>query len=58
MIIKQLNRRQMRWTEMLAEYNFRIMYRFYKQKRKSNALTRRRQDLFVDVEDDQAKYQH
>jgi hypothetical protein len=34
------------------------MYRSSKQREKSNALTRRQQDLLVDAEDDRVKYQH
>lgn len=58
MTIKQLNRRQVRWAEMLAEYNFRIMYRPGKQGGKPDALTRRKQDLSANAEDDRTKYQH
>ena len=58
MTLKQLNRRQVRWAEMLAEYNFRIMYRPSKQGGKTDALTRREQDLPMDAEDDRTRYQY
>ena len=58
MTLKQLNRRQVRWAEMLAEYNFRIMYRPGKQGGKPDALTRREQDLPMDAEDDRTRYQY
>jgi hypothetical protein len=41
MTTKQLNSRQARWAEALAEYHFVIMYRSGKQNGKADALTRR-----------------
>lgn len=41
MTTKRLNRRQARWAEFLAEFNFRIKYRPGKQSTKPDALTRR-----------------
>jgi hypothetical protein len=37
---KQLNRRQTRWAETLASYNFRITYRKGSENAKANALSR------------------
>ena len=45
MITKQLSRRQTRWVEYLSRFNFKINYRLDKQEDKSNALTRRSEDL-------------
>ena len=42
---KALNRRQARWSEKLAEYNFQISYRPGTQGGKPDALTRRSGDL-------------
>jgi RNase H-like domain found in reverse transcriptase len=38
---KQLNRRQTRWAETLASYNFRITYRKGSENAKADALSRR-----------------
>lgn len=45
MTTKQLNSRQARWTELLAEYSFMIMYRSGKDNTKADILSRREQDL-------------
>ena len=58
MTLKQLNRRLVRWAEMLAEYNFRVMYRPGKQGGKPDALTRRKQDLPANTEDAREKYRN
>ena len=45
MSTKQLNSRQARWAELLAEYSFTIMYRRGKENVAADALSRRDQDL-------------
>jgi transposase InsO family protein len=45
MTTKQLNSRQARWAELLAEYSFMIMYRPGKDNAKADILSRREQDL-------------
>ena len=45
MTTKQLNRRQARWAEFLAQFNFKITYRPGQQGTKPDSLTRRSQDL-------------
>ena len=45
MTIKQLNSRQARWAELLAEYSFIITYRPGKDNAKADILSRREQDL-------------
>jgi transposase InsO family protein len=45
MTTKQLNSRQARWAELLAEYSFMIMYRPGKDNAKADILSRRTQDL-------------
>ncbi len=57
-ITKNLNRRQIRWAEMLFEYEFKIMYRSEKQGEKSDSLTRRRQNLSEEIENARNEYQH
>ena len=45
MSTKLLNRRQVRWSEFLSRFNFKIIYRPGKQGLKPDALTRRSEDL-------------
>ncbi len=54
---KELSRRQMRWIQKLADFNFRIMYWFDKQNIKVNALTCRADVVFKDSEDERICYQ-
>lgn len=58
MSTKQLNRRQARWAEFLAEFNFVINYRPGKQGTKPDSLTRRSGDLPHSTEDPRVKYQN
>ena len=55
---KQLNRRQARWAEFLAEFNFKIAYRSDVQGTKSDSLTRRSQDLSENNNDERQQYNH
>ncbi|KAI0991926.1 hypothetical protein K3495_g16261 [Podosphaera aphanis] len=56
MTTKQLTRRQVRWSEFLSEFDFKIIYRPGKQGGKPDVLTRRSQDLPRDRFD--ARIQH
>jgi hypothetical protein len=58
MTTKDLNRRQIRWAEMMSEFGFKIMYRPGKQGGKPDALTRQPQDLPIGAEDARNEYQH
>ena len=58
MTSKQLNRRQARWAEFLAEFNFKIAYRPGTQGTKPDSLTRRSEDLPENHEDERHKYNH
>ena len=40
-IIKQLNRRQIRWSKLLEQYKFKIQYISRKENERANALSRR-----------------
>ena len=51
MMTKQLNRQQAKWAEFLSKFNFKIMYRFGKQGKKSDLLTQQSQDIPKGVED-------
>ena len=57
MTTKKLTRRQARWAEFLASYNFQVTYRPGKQNDKADALTRRPRDrLEGNDEDDRQQY--
>lgn len=57
MSTKQLSRRQARWAEFLAEFNFIIKYRPGKQGTKPDSLTRRTDDVPDNVSDDRIQQQ-
>ncbi len=54
---KELSRRQMRWVQKLADFNFRIMYQSDKQNIKVDALTRRADVVLRDSQDERVHYQ-
>ncbi len=54
---KELSRRQMRWVQKLADFNFRIMYWSDKQNIKIDALTRWADIVLRDSEDECIRYQ-
>ncbi len=54
---KELSRRQMRWIQKLADFNFKIMYRSDKQNIKINALTRWADFVLRDFDDERVCYQ-
>ncbi len=54
---KKLSRRQMRWVQKLADFNFKIMYRSDKQNIKINALTCWADFVPRDLNDECIQYQ-
>jgi hypothetical protein len=58
MTIKKLNKRQIRWAEFLAEFDFKIAYQSKKKNDKADLLTRRFEDRSVDEADDRNKHMH
>jgi hypothetical protein len=58
MITKKLNRRQARWAEFLAEFDFKIAYQSEKKNDKANSLIRRSEDRSIDESDDRNKHMH
>jgi hypothetical protein len=58
MITKKLNRRQTRWTEFLAEFDFKIAYQSEKKNDKANSLIKRSENRSVDESDDRNKHMH
>ena len=55
---KKLNRRQVRWNELLADFDFKIVFRPGKQNGKADALTRIHADIPQDNTDDREQHQH
>lgn len=55
---KKLNRRQARWNELLADFDFKIVFRPGKQGGKPDALTRISADKPLDEDDDRSKHQN
>ena len=53
---KKLTRRQARWANSLAEYNFKIMYTSAKKNQKADALTRTADSSPTSLDDDREKY--
>ncbi len=54
---KELSKHQMRWVQKLADFNFKIMYRFDKQNIKIDALTCRADFVLRDFNDERVHYQ-
>ncbi len=54
---KELSRRQMRWVQKLAEFNFKIMYQSDKQNIKIDALIRWADFMSRDFDDERVWYQ-
>ncbi len=54
---KELSRRQMRWVQKLADFNFKIMYQSDKQNIKIDALTRQADFVLRDFDDERVRYQ-
>lgn len=54
---KKLNRRQARWNEFLADFNFKIVFRPGKQNGKPDALTRIHADRPLNSADERNKHQ-
>lgn len=52
---RHLSERQMRWAEFLSQFNFSLEYRPGKQNQRSDALSRREQDMPKDSGDERIK---
>ena len=57
MSTKELSRRQARWSEKLAEYNFKIRYRPGRKNERADALTRMPGSTPESQDDERVKYQ-
>ena len=58
MSTKELSRRQARWSEKLADYNFKIRYRPGRKNERADALTRMPGSTPASQDDERIKYQH
>jgi hypothetical protein len=58
MTIKKLNRRQTKWVEFLAEFDFKIAYQSEKKNDKANSLTRRLEDRSNTNDDSNDRNKH
>ena len=57
MSTKELSRRQVRWSEKLADYNFKIKYRPGRTNERADALTRMPGSTPESQDDERVKYQ-
>ncbi|CAJ2645485.1 unnamed protein product, partial [Trifolium pratense] len=55
---KKLNRRQVRWNDLLSNYDFKIVFRQGKKNGKPDALTRISEDKPHSENDQRSQYQH
>ena len=55
---KQLSRRQARYLDLLAEFNFQVIFRSGKMNTKADSLTRRSDGRPVDEKDDRHRHQY
>ena len=55
---KKLTRRQVRWANSLADFNFKIMYTSAKKNQKADALTRMADSTPSSLDDDRERYMH
>ena len=53
---KQLSRRQARYLDLLAEFNFQVIFRSDKANTKADSLTRRADDRPIDKKNDRHKH--
>ncbi len=58
MTIKKLNKRQTKWIEFLAEFDFKIAYQSEKKNDKTNSLIKRLEDKSIDESNDRNKHMH
>ncbi len=58
MTTKKLNKRQARWTEFLAEFDFKIAYQSEKKNDKADSLIKRSENRSLDESNDRNKHMH
>ncbi len=58
MIIKKLNKRQIKWIEFLVAFDFKIAYQSKKKNDKVDSLTKRFENRLIDESNDRNKHMH
>jgi len=56
MTVKKLTERQMRWSLVLSQYNFFILYLLNKQNERADALLRQKQNVSMNLSDDRVQH--
>ncbi len=56
MTVKKLTEQQMRWSLMLSQYNFFILYLLSKQNERADALSRQKQNASMNLSDDRVQH--
>ncbi len=56
MTVKKLTERQMRWSLILLQYNFFILYLLSKQNERADALSRQKQNVSMNLSDDRVQH--
>ncbi len=56
MIVKKLTEQQMRWSLILSQYNFFILYLLSKQNERTDALSRQKQNVLMNLSDDRVQH--
>jgi len=56
MTVKKLTEWQMRWSLILSQYNFFILYLLSKQNERANALLRQKQNVSMNLSDDRVQH--
>jgi len=56
MTVRKLTERQMRWSLILLQYNFFILYLLSKQNERADALSRQKQNVLMNLSDDRVQH--
>ncbi len=56
MTVKKLTEQQMRWSLILSQYNFFILYLLSKQNERADALLRQKQNVSMNLSDDRVQH--
>ncbi len=56
MTVKKLTEQQMRWSLILSQYNFFILYLLSKQNERADALSRQKQNVSMNLSDNRVQH--
>ncbi len=56
MTVRKLTERQIRWSLVLLQYNFFILYLLSKQNERADALLRQKQNVSMNLSDDRVQH--